>query len=1360
MHLLIRVAPVLTLVLLNLVGPRAILAGSITVGGMAGTADGTAVAEARVELLPMLGNYDRTRTLLEGHIAPEPVATTRTDTSGRFSLEAPGIGVWTVVVRPAEFVPMRYKPLPLVSAIELPPAVLLRDAGTRIELLDDSGDPAAGVWVLAESGSEALWNGVAANGWRVGARIARSDPSGRLALPRAPGERLTITAFSPQSVGLSRSKAGEQATLVRPRTTELRQVIAICGARGEPIAGIVVAAGDLAWPAGRTGPDGRLSLGGDPPAPVLLHLFAADGRRRTAELKPPRAGAGEPARLVFAPPARIIGRIIADADRRPLAGALVWPAHDPGSFVLTDSRGAYELMAPPGDRFSVQASAAGFLPAGHWVRRGGAGTSRAPTLALTAAATAAGRVVDGTGAPLPGVVVEAATLPPARRPRSFHPDRADSRAASDSRGRFTLRNLHPQGAHELTAAKTGFAPARVRISPLDPLAPGERVRIVLEKARPAHGRVIDGEERPISGAEVMLLASGASAARRDDPLSVLTDERGRFDLATVAGPKVDIRAQKKGFSPLTVRSVEVPPGDGPIDLGTLILQPGVSIAGVITDADGEPIAEAGVWAAADRGRPKRRQADRLRREDPDTVSGPDGRFLVEDLTPGETIHLLVAGAGYLPSWVAGVEAPNPEALVVVLEPASWVSGQVVDEGGEPVPRARVSLRGQAPPPGTVGVELRTLDAPKSVVTDQRGSFVIEELPPAKVEIEASAAGFQPARPQYLEIPAAGSLEDLRLVLERGAVLEGRVVTAEGEPVAGARVRVGESAASSDADGIFSIEGVPLGRQLLVAVHPEFDRLARRVEIEPGVNLEEVVLEGGWPVAGRVVEEDGTPVDGVRIELRLDGPGEMRRYQAMSASDGGFSFPRVVDGSYDVAAEKDGYGRAELRRGLEVTGGPVDDLEVLLQRGASVVGRLLGLEFDELATVRVEAERDAESGRHGTVDYEGRYEINNLGPGVWLVKAQVRGGRRQAEARVMIEPGSGPLTRDLEFGGGITFSGRVSYGGEPLPETGVSVTGDDFALRRSVVTDYHGRFRMEDLRPGRYRLGVTNHRQKLLHNEDLELLGDRELLIEVATAQVRGYVISATTRRPLANAMISMQRLLDDDSQPGSLIVMGTDREGAFTLGRLSTGRHRLTVRKDGYAPSERILDVEAGVAMDDLELLLSPTDGLDLVLRLASGRSPNPATVSVLEPSGRLLLTETRSVASDGYVRFATVPPGTWELVVSAPGAAVSRVMATVPGPPLDLVLADGARLEIRAPELIESNRVATLTLQGQDGRPFQGLGPTMRLRQQWNLTGGTGVVEGVPAGIWTLRAIASDGRLLQGTVAATGGLEYEVILE
>jgi len=49
---------------------------------------------------------------------------------------------------------------------------------------------------------------------------------------------------------------------------------------------------------------------------------------------------------------------------------------------------------------------------------------------------------------------------------------------------------------------------------------------------------------------------------------------------------------------------------------------------------------------------------------------------------------------------------------------------------------------------------------------------------------------------------------------------------------------------------------------------------------------------------------------------------------------------------------------------------------------------------------------------------------------------------------------------------------------------------------------------------------------------------------------------------------------------------------------------------------------------------------------------------------------------------------------------------------------------------------------------------------REWTLPGGTGTVDGVPAGVWALRAATADGSSFQGIVTTAGGEEHEVSLE
>ena len=1350
---------VLLLVALGLLVPQAGGASPIAVSGSVRQADGSGLAEARVLLIPMASNFEWNRLILAGCARPTAPASGATDAAGRFTVEAPEAGLWRVVVEAPGFVPMRLFPLPLVESTELPPVVLLADAGVRIETRDAAGKPIPGVWTLAKSTDPAYWTGIATDGWRVGSRIARSDEHGRSVLPRAQGERLVLYALRSGKVDSGSVEGSERADFRFEQESGVRRMLEVVDEKGAPLEGLAIAAGENAWPMGITGADGRLELIGRWDSAHTVRLFAEDGRSQTVVLEPSGREPG-PTRVVFRPPVRIAGRVLAETTRRPLAAALVWPGADPGKVVRTDARGAFELIAPPGERFWLQANAAGMLPRARWIERDGRPVPTV-TLTLSVAASAAGEVVGPSGKPLAGVHLEVTAALPASRPQAFHPDRIVSRAVTDPRGRFRLGALQPEGSYELTALKPGFATRTVSLARPDRLE--QRLRIELEKARSGFGTVVDVEDRPLAGAEVEARAVVEPGQRPREPWTAISDGSGRFDLADLSGPRLDLTARREGYAPLTVRGVEVPAGEGPLDLGTLVLEPGIELAGRVSDPAGEPLAEVEVWLVKTRGRSASLHPRRILRGKPATATGEDGKFRIGELERGESFHLFFDRPGYQTASLQGVEAPSPEPLAVVLEPASEVRGRVADTDGEPIAGAVVNLQEPEAEVGSIEVRERQPGESRSVASDELGNFVIADLVPGEVEIDAIARGFQPSDPVRLDVAPGQVIDDLLFTLERGAELQGRVTDTAGVGIAEAKLIIERASAESDADGYYRLAGIPPGYRRLRIRHPGYNRLQTELEIEPGSQTADWVLEGGWPVSGRVVKDDGTPIAGARVQLRLRERRGRREYQAMSGDDGSFYLEAVASGGYDAEVEKAGYARTEMENAVEVADGPVDDVELRLRPGASIVGRILGLDFEDLAAVQVRAQRAGRPSQPATLDYQGGYAIHDLGPGDWLVEGWLRGGSRQTEVRVAIPPGTRKVTRDLEFGRGLSLSGQVFYDEAPLAGTDVSVRGYSVAVRRSVVTDYRGAFVVEDLEPGRYRVDVSNARELVLHNRDVELLDDREVVIRISTARLSGTVTSARGGEPIAGALVRIQRMLTaDGAEAGSLITLGSDEQGAFSIARVGAGRYRLAASKEGFAPAEQRVEVAAGADLEGLELVLSPTQGLDLRLRLASGAIPPSARISVLDAAGRPVHLDARYLDEQGGVHFPSAPTGTWDLLVDAPGGVARRLTAVTvrTGEPLEIVLADAGRLEVRVPDLVTANLIGSLSAIDAQGQPFRGLGPQGVLQQTFPLPGGTGNLEGLPLGLWTLRAVAPDGRSWERTVTTEAGVALRVSLD
>ncbi len=921
----------------------------------------------------------------------------------------------------------------------------------------------------------------------------------------------------------------------------------------------------------------------------------------------------------------------------------------------------------------------------------------------------------------------------------------------------------PAGGHErfwVWADATGFLPGGDQISPADAAA-GRGPALALQSAVSAKGRVVNEAGSPLAGVAVEALA--ATGKPEGPPPAggssrALSDASGRFELARLRpGTVYEVALTREGFARLAVPVGELPP-DRLADLGTLVLRPGALIEGRVTDARGGPLVGAEVRVRPGTQRTARGEEDRLREKPPDAVAGLDGRFVLLDLRPGRPVHLLASRPGYLPAWVLGVEAPSAAPVAVVLEAASRLSGSLVDEEGKPVAGARVDLRWLGPPAGTVGLEPRRGGGSRSSETGVGGEFSFEELAPGGVELSASADGFLPGEPRTLELPPAGEVKDVRLLLRRGAIVKGRVLDPRGKPVSGARLRAGTIEATSGADGLYRLLGLSPGSQGLYASHPDYRERIQEIRVEPGVNAVDVFLEDGLSVSGRTVDEAGDPVAGARVEIRSEDPRARAARAAVSGEDGRFGVVVSEEGSYHLTATRDGFAPGEVT-GLKVGPEPLEGVEVALGRGTSVVGRILGLQPEELAEVAIEARREDGQAKAGAVDGKGRYAIRHLSPGDWRIRAELAGGRRRAEVTVTVEPGTRQVERDLKLGGGLRFSGRLLYSGEPIASAHVSLTGLDVTGERSVLSAYDGSFNIDGLDPGHYRLDVLDPARALSHLEDLDLTSDREMVLELEAAPLSGTVVSAATGKALKDALVYVYKLLGS-GEKGSLITVTTDAAGSFVVAHLTAGRYLVSARKDGYAPAEQPAEVAPGAPSGPVLLRLAAAGGLTLAVHLESGAVPRFATVSAFDSSGRKVLTDTRIPTGRGFVHFEQLPAGNWNLLVSAPGAAPKWITAEVPGSAPGVILSHAAPLTVRVPALMEAGAAGSLTLTLPGGGLFLQVEPGGDIRSRWTVSAGLVTLPDVPAGVWSVRVDGARGGTWVGTAVTDGRTPSQVSLE
>ncbi len=762
--------------------------------------------------------------------------------------------------------------------------------------------------------------------------------------------------------------------------------------------------------------------------------------------------------------ASLRGRIL-DAEGRPVLDASVnveferHPSLSPEGGLpspiqgVTDREGRFTLTSlPVGWRFRLAVGALGFATL---VRRGflAHGGVDLGDLLLTRGVTLAGRVRDAAGRPASGVVVEARRPSGARTAPSM--SGALMTVRTDASGAFLLDGLPPQPSFVLAARRGAGSFAVITV---DDLVAGEHrdaLELVLPPSRTLRGRVLDEEGSPISGAVILTAGAMGSVAgpwsKTYGRVEVRSDSEGRFVLGDLPRSRIDLRVRAPGHLQKlvvvskTTASIEVRLETSPI------------VFGRITGPDGEGSSDFSlrILGGLDESRSLGRVV--LGREARGLAGAEEGEgyYGILDLVSRQgAIELSAPGCARmvrtLPSDLAAGERRRMD---LVLEPQVECRGVVLDaRTGKPVRGALVLVDqersmlvqahmthlhpGARPSSGE--------SARRGVRTDADGRFSLMGLRNGRHVAMAVHPDFlaSPSVPFLLE----GARDDIRLLLDPAASVEGVVRDAQGQPVPGAQVALfrdfsddptggservfrggfGQERLRTHADGQgrFRLAGLQEGLYRVRVRGPGAPELqqwlvaglglgakttsGRRLRIARGealrtdltldalAGIEGIVLRGGRPVSGAVLVVRGGD-DALVTEL-----------------------PRCVT---------DGSGRFHLdglqagRVLLEVAGPPPHRFPVQLI-GDETVFRSLELPAGVIA---------------GVVQVDGRPKAR-----VAVVLEEI-GETPATDSRGLIE-----AIRGMEIPG--TEPAAV------LPDPG-----------RGKQTDIDGRFRFEGLEPGRYRI---------------------------------------------------------------------------------------------------------------------------------------------------------------------------------------------------------------------------------------------------------------------------------------------------
>jgi uncharacterized GH25 family protein len=256
-------------------------------------------------------------------------------------------------------------------------------------------------------------------------------------------------------------------------------------------------------------------------------------------------------------------------------------------------------------------------------------------------------------------------------------------------------------------------------------------------------------------------------------------------------------------------------------------------------------------------------------------SDGEGRIVLERPAQWNRLALFIEAPGYArycASWHPQVRSePIPEEYIAKLEAGWSVGGTIVDDRGKPIPGARILPPVDLPFDQEAGE--RCLD--KRPRSDAAGKWRFDCLPLWRdpVTIEIDHPKFMPKSLMLNRADFAaerGQMPSVRIVLDPGLTVVGKVTDAQGEAVAGALVQANlqlfKRKVLTDAGGNYRLVGCNPSGTTVLAAAKGLAPASRPVWIQSGMKPVDFQMKRGETVRFRLFDERGKPVPKARLLL--------------------------------------------------------------------------------------------------------------------------------------------------------------------------------------------------------------------------------------------------------------------------------------------------------------------------------------------------------------------------------------------------------------------------------------------------------------------------------------------------------------
>ena len=916
--------------------------------------------------------------------------------------------------------------------------------------------------------------------------------------------------------------------------------------------------------------------------------------------------------------------------------------------------------------------------------------SEANTLFLQPGGRIAGRVLGPDGKPLCDAIVTATPSDGA-----LFAMMREGRGAlrTDLDGKFSFDGIGAGNRYTVRATKEGLASQDEGPIAIEASSNRDDLELKLDAGASLRFRLVTAQDTPVKDVDARLTPQGggkrrgfAMASNEVDRDKIVSEGDGKFLVKALDAGTFDLTLEPPDYADVAKEGVKLRSGET-TDLGTIRVKESKSIAGRISDMNGQPIAGAvisGMWLAGEA---------RLSRE---ARSNAEGRFRLAGLGDQPLRNLSARASGYSDASREGA-APGDTAVDFILEKTGSIVGRVLFRGGTAPPAFRVQAFAEAKEkqerPGFRFVVGSRPDDDR-IFTDPSGNFRVDGVDAGMVTITAKADGKAPGRKSGLKVVSDQAVDAGTLTLEDGRALRGRVVAAKDDaPIAGATVSVAppqgfmmtgsrEAAglAVTGLDGRFEIAGLEPRTYAIDANQPDYSPNSGRVEVGADADTDdfEIKLSRGGIITGLVRDAQKQPQANVQVllsKMQMGGGPQT----ASTGPDGRYSFEKIAPGEYMVIRAPTGGGPLMLFGGMkqvavregETTVHDLDEsskinLSGRVLKGGQPVGNAT------LFFSVTDAGATTKDLRQSRSDADGRYQIGLDTAGAYAVAVSTGGffGGGSSAVRVQVPDQPSPVIDITMKSAGI--SGHVvNAEGKPVSGAIVTVTastaagGDGHKRGMQDQTEPDGSFLVEGLDAGTYGVTVAAAGYRNTTAPPVTISNDSDVpSVDVHLEPgrtVRGHVLDANGNA-ISGAMV-MAAAAGTAASGRDAINASSDVNGTFLVTAPADGPIDVTAVAAGFPPA-RALGVQ-------------PQEGEDIVLRAPR---PGRVRVNVLTPGGTAVeganvtcravpdflgggyvsaINSTLPTGSDGTTTVSSLAPGAYELTVSK-GASRATTSATL----------------------------------------------------------------------------------------------------